>query len=288
MNCNALMEMETKDAVGYYVYLSLLMDSSHMARKDEMLVKEWCIMSISTEFKSENNARRENFMKVALIEDTTQSPYHRDLSYLLDASITIKDVSLTLELSGEIIARAKKESECELLTKTVRHLMTIAMNCINEGQEMNFDRALVKEVLALFNRLETSKHKVCRESIVVSEELLKLLAASTATNHSSEEDLATLMADISSPRSYLKAMSAWTPSEQVSMSSMVSILKRCLIRGLEVNNEGSDEISFALLRIREIRQKVTEDPSKAEVQDVVNSGLSIWEQMEQGNAIINK
>eukprot|EP00979_Chaetoceros_neogracilis_P017829 scaffold10290_cov174-Chaetoceros_neogracile.AAC.3 len=63
INDQALKDMETKDAVLYYVYLSLLMNSSHMARMDEMLVKEWCIMSISTDFKSENKAREENFMK---------------------------------------------------------------------------------------------------------------------------------------------------------------------------------------------------------------------------------
>jgi hypothetical protein len=287
INDQALKDMETKDAVLYYVYLSLLMNSSHMARMDEMLVKEWCIMSLSTNFKSENKAREENFMKVALMDENSQSPYHRDLSYLLDASNATQNITLTLELSGELISKAKKMSDCELLKKTVRHLMSIAMNCINTGHESTFDRVLVGKVLGLLNNLENSRHKVCRESIIVSEELLKLLAASTAANHS-EEDLATLMTNVCSPRSYLKAISAWTPSEQVPMSSMVSTLRKCLMRGLEVNTEGNDEISFALLRIREIRQKGKEDQSNAEMQDSANHGLTIWEQMEQGSAIINK
>jgi len=282
----ALKDMDTKDAILYYVYLSLLMESSHMARMDEVLVREWCIMSISIEFKSENSSRRENFMKVALIEDATQSPYYRDLSYLLDASISIQDMSLTLELSSEIISKAKKQSDCELLTKTVRHLMSIATNSINEGMSSQFDCTILKKVLVLLHDLEASKHKVCRESINVPEELLKLLNASTEKQQH-EENITMLMSNVCSPRSYLKSIFAWEPSEHVPMLTMVSILRSCLVRGLEASIDGSDEISFALLRIREIRQKGMKDQNNAELQQF-NSGLSIWEQMEQGSAIINK
>lgn len=245
-------------------------------------------MSISTEFKSENSSRRENFMKVALIEDAPQSPYYRDLSYLLDASISIQDISLTLELSSEIIFKAKKQSDCELLMKTVRHLMSIATNSINEGMSSQFDSALLKKVLVLLHDLEASKHRVCRESINVPEELLKLLNASTAKQQH-EEDITMLMSTVCSPRSYLKSIFAWEPSEHVPMLTMVSILRTCLVRGLEVSIDGSDadEISFALLRIREIRQKGMKDQSNAELQHF-KTGLSIWEQMEKGSAIINK
>ena len=284
----ALKDMDTKDAILYYVYLSLLMESSQMARMDEVLVKEWCVMSISTEFKSENSSRRENFMKVALIEDAEQSPYYRDLSYLIDASISIEDISLTLELSSEIISKAKKQSDCELLMKTVRHLMSIATNSINEGMPSQFDSTLLKKVLVLLHDLEASKHKVCRESINVPEELLKLLNASTAKQQH-EEDITMLMSNVCSPRSYLKSIFAWESSEHVPMLTMVSMLRTSLVRGLEVSIDGSDadEISFALLRIREIHQKGMKDQSNSELHQL-RSGLSIWEQMEQGSAIINK
>ena len=59
------------------------------------------------------------------------------------------------------------------------------------------------------------------------------------------------------------------------------------MRGAEESGVGNDEISVALLRVREIRLK-DESHARAEEVNYVGSGMTIWETMKRGVAVIDK
>ena len=59
------------------------------------------------------------------------------------------------------------------------------------------------------------------------------------------------------------------------------------MRGAEGSGVGNDEISVALLRVREIRLK-DESHARAEEVNYVGSGMTIWETMKRGVAVIDK
>jgi hypothetical protein len=281
--------METKDSVLYYIYLSLLMDSNHMARMDGELVREWCVMSTSTDLKSENESRLENFMQVA---SRNQSSYNRDLSFLVDTSVLIQNTSLTLELVDEIITESERSiSSGDALKKALKHLMAIAVQCIQstskEGIE-TLDLTLMCQVLVLLNKMDISTNKEGNNSISLSDELLKLLTLCTTASNS-EEEIVRVMTDTISPCELLRALSLWQPSPSVSISSIVCALRKSLCRGVECSTliEGNGEISVALLRVRKIRQK-DKGPAEEDI-NYIGRGMTIWETMERGMAAaINK
>ena len=287
INDDFLIQMETKEAILYYIYLSLLMESNHMARMDEYLVKEWCVMSISDNFKSDNEARIENFMKVANADSTSENEYYRDLSSLLDMSSQIKNTSLSLQFCEEVITSTSNEKNTFLITKCVTMLSQIAFEKIKsmkDAKEEEFDLDnILHNILELFDKLASIKEIAASQVLNLPEELSKMLQACTEIE-SLENEFAQLIADKISPYACLDAISMWSPTSKVSTVSMIPMLQKCLTRSLVPNGEKSNEISFALSNIRKASERNSENDKNKRRKEPT----SIWEQMEQGDIMIRK
>ncbi len=270
----------------YFEYLSLLMDISHLARRDSLLVREWCIISVS-------ELHLENFFKVALpYRQPTNTNFHRDLSFLIDTSVRINDDRLTLELADEIIFDSLNTASNELLVKTLEYLraMSFKIDCDDDGKP--FNEAITRQVLTLFDKITKSPHQTYKNLIQLSDEILSFLNKITKIGNG-EEEIITLMTNTVSPHDLIQALSLWTPHE-VSMASIVNALRTCLINAVE--NGINDEISSSLLRVHKIRCKGTKNKmipdtrSNGEISHLGDTRQrnTIWEMMANGIAVIDK
>jgi hypothetical protein len=289
---NRLKTMACDDAVALYSYLSMLMESNNAARMDENLVLEWCNMSVSSQFQHEkSDDQLRNFMKVAKCDNLSHVQYFRDLSFLIDASVKINDSSLTLDLAHEIVFNVKNQNDYSIIRKTIDHLVNLGLECVQGGinyDEVQFDDGCyIRKVLILLNAISSSRlDGAYGISVHVPRELVKLLNGCTHVDNC-EVNLLRLMADIVSPKDCLEAMSLWLPHEGISTESVIPILRKCLMRGPQHIGDGEDEISSALHRVRSIRLKETTQQNNS-MATVKRSDMSVWEQMKQGVAIMDK
>lgn len=289
---NLLKTMACDDAIALYSYLSMLMESNNAARMDENLVLEWCNMSVSNKFQHEkSDDQLRNFMKVAKCDNLSHVQYFRDLSFLIDASVKINDSSLTLDLAHEIVSNIKHQNDYTIIRKTIDHLVDLGLECVRGGinyEEVQFDDGCyIRKVLILLNAISSSRlDGPYRISIHVPRELMKLLNGCTHVDNCAV-NLLRLMADIVSPKDCLEAMSLWLPHEGITTESVIPILRKCLMRGPQHIGDGEYEISSALHRVRSIRLKENTQQSNA-MTTVKRSDMSVWEQMKQGVAVIDK
>jgi hypothetical protein len=288
---NTLKTMKSNDAVVLYSYLTMLMESSNAARMDENLVLEWCNMSVSNDFQHEkSDDQLRNFMKVAKCDNLSHVQYFRDLSFLIDASVKINNSSLMLDLAQEIISNVKYQNDSNIIRKTVGHLVNLGLECVKGGisyDKVQFDdNADIRKVLILLNKTSSSPLNFCRNSIHISRELVKLLNGCAQVDNC-DVNLLRLMADIVSPRDCLEAMSIWLPSDRISIVSIIPIVRRCLTRGPQFVADGEDEISSALHRVRRLRLKKNTQQIES-INRVRRSEMTVWEQMKQGVAIMDK
>ena len=280
-----LQDAKINDIVFYYDYLCLLMESSHMARSDRELVMEWCFLSTIRDFDWAEEKRRENFFLVALVEKgESRSIYVRDLPFLIDTSVTIKEHPLTLNLANEIITDPTSLSDHDTLMKAVQSLHNVARECLEEKQTTEaspFDSVLMRQILVLFNKIASSPAAVCKEAIDVCVELGILLDECQKQSEnalSKEESLLSLMSETMSPSDTLETLSNRSLNS-ASSTKIISVLRTCLKRGAE---EGTgNEISASLLRLRQVRPSMK--PSRP-----VCSAPGIWKNMLQGKAVIDK
>jgi ankyrin repeat protein len=199
-----------------------------------------------------------------------------------------------LDLADEIISYAKSQNDCHILRKTIDHVVNFGLECVKEGikysKEANFDDnddGGIRKVLLLLNQISSPHNETCRHSIVIARELLKLLEAKSQVENS-EMNLLRLMADVVDPQHCFEAMSLWLPNhDSITTKSIIPILKRCLIRGPQSMEEGQHEISKALHRVRNLRFKETRQQITVSDNNAI-SDMTIWEQMEQGIAMIDK
>jgi len=289
---HTLKTMASNDAVVLYSYLSMLMESSYAARMDENLILEWCNMSVSNTFQHEkSDDQLRNFMKVAKCDNLSHGQYFRDLSFLIDASAKINDSSLTLDLAEEIISNVQNQNDSTIIQKTINHLVNLGIECVKDGihyEDVQFDDDCnIRKVLILLNKISSFQQSICQCPILISRVLIKLLNGCEHVDNNTEVNLLRLMADIVSPRDCLKAMSRWPPCDRLSTQSIIPILRKCLCRGPEYVQDGEDEISAALHRVRTLRLDGNARQRDSTFK-VRRSDMTIWEQMKQGVATMDK
>jgi hypothetical protein len=285
LNSENLRNAKMDDVIFYYEYLSLLMESSHMARSDKSLVEEWCFMSTSEDFDWDKSKRRQNFFKVASTEERENKlTYIRDLSYLIETSFMIKEYSLTLNLADEIISKCKSQSDHDILIKAISILQNVSRECLNSNSKDKtsmFDTVLMRQILLLFNNIASSSIKVFKDSVDICAELGTLLdqCQQQSTNMIEKEELMiTLMSETMSSDNTLTTLSSRSLNN-LSSSSIVSALQTCLKKGTEERED--NEISSALLRLRKVRPSIQTSRSKC-------NAPGIWESMQRGTALIDK
>lgn len=95
--CNVLGSLESQK--NYYEYLSTLLDPMYgyeLARGDIELVRDWCILSVTSDLPD----YRANFYSVA---KGPNKIFKRDLPLLLDLSMKLSDYELSLSLGTLLI-----------------------------------------------------------------------------------------------------------------------------------------------------------------------------------------
>jgi len=225
-----------------------------------------------------------------------RSMYVRDLPFLIDTSIEIKEYPLTLNLANEIITNSTSLNDHDILIKAVQSLHNVARECLKEKQNQEesfpFDSVLMRQILVLFNKIASSPAAVCKETVDVCVELGILLdecqeqhseaeaESETASDSASSKEgsLLSLISETMAPSDTLQTLSNRS-LDSVSKAKIVSTLRTCLKRGAE---EGvGNEISTSLLRLSQMR------PSMQRSGPICNAP-GIWKNMLQGTAIIDK
>jgi len=269
----------------YYEYLSLLMDSSDLARFDQSLVEEWCFLSTSLDFDLDKENQKKNFLKVASKSNSgtnmSSNAYFRDLSYLIEASDRINQHALTLELADEIITKCKSWSDHEVLKKTLHFIHQVAQESLSLNP---FDAILMRQVLVLIHKIGSSEKEVCRE-IDFCNELGVILDNCQQSEDalSKEESLMKMIAEIISPSDALRTFTKRSIEHLSITSIIVPALRTCLDRSVEEGSSYGGEISGALLRIRKMR------PNKHAFLDRTKCNApNIWENVLNGTATIDK
>jgi hypothetical protein len=243
----------------YYDYLTLLMEQSHSARADCNLVQEWCNLSTLPDVSWDMEKRQENLMKVASKNPKEKyHAFHRDLLFLIDLSMGIRNYALALKLIDEVIERANRFNDDIALKKTQTHLRRAAVEAINSPQDdyHDIDVVLIGEVIRLLNKLALAIPKKYKSLINVSDELIFLLkyARQESNNDATtnkERDLIKVMTDSSAPHEVLKALCDLSKRRELPASEVIDALRKCLITGAKIGR--SNEYSGALLKLRKLR-----------------------------------
>lgn len=244
------------NVVFYYEYLSLLMESSQMARFDSTLVKEWCFLSTSVDFTWEKEKRKQNFISMAEKSNTEDGLlYVRDLPFLIETSQMINKHSLTLKLASEIFTSTESPFVDEVGEKVLSILHVVSKDCIdvNTGDNSSFfDTVLMRQILLLLKQISTSSVGALNGIVNICTELGILLDQCKQSENAvaKEESLITLIAETIPTTDMLTALSNRS-LDHISSGIVVSAL-RTSFENASIADAG-DEITSALFRLRQIR-----------------------------------
>jgi len=279
----------------YFEYLSMLLDpdeGSDGARRNRELVKEWCILSTS----SRDDAFVDNFVKVSSKRLHYWRMYYRDLPFLLDLSMSIRNYALALELCTEIIDSPAATTGADL-HEIINHLRFIGKQIISstvDESDNTVSTLLLQQVIGAFNALQSSKFEDWRSSIWVPEELFSLLMLCDEKPNSkyTPTDFITLMARNARPHDTMATLSLWNTGHMASNSKVIlDALRTCMQVGAELGT--LSQLSGSLLRIQQARVK-DRSPKSETWQDLTSSrpmqdqSNSVWNKVMQGDAVIDK
>ncbi len=247
------------DVVFYYEYLSLLMESSQMARFDSTLVKEWCFLSTSEDFTWEKEKRKQNFINMAEKSNTEDGLiYIRDLPFLIETSQMINEHSLTLKLASEIFTSTESSFVDEVGERVLSILHVVSNDCIDVNTGDNntvFDTVLMRQILLLLKHISTSSVGGLNGIVNICTELGILLDQCKQSENAlaKEESLITLIAE-TIPTTDMLATLSNRSLDHISSGIVVSALRTSFENA--VITDTGDEITTALFRLQQIRPTV--------------------------------
>ncbi|KAL9179568.1 hypothetical protein ACHAXT_008858 [Thalassiosira profunda] len=161
---------ESENSGGFYKrYLSCLLhheEGNAAAKRDESLVKEWCLKLCApdeTDTETEE-ANREAFYHVASRDGQRSLLYRRDLPFLMDVSVKMSEFGLTLDLADEIISTVEGnegELNAVLLAQAIAFFDRISP-CVEEEHDIEFDS--VAELSKLLEKCHTEQQSNPRYS----------------------------------------------------------------------------------------------------------------------------
>ena len=253
-NEDTLIVVDEDDIIYYYKYLSLLMENSQMARLDQTLVNEWCVLSCTKQISWDKMKRRQNFLQVAL--NQSELKFAQDIPFLLQTSVKSGEHDVTLKVTSDIILDDKLRSDNVIIATVINALHVLSkesLNSCDDNESNQFDSKLMQKILLTWKNV-SSVHEL-RGTISVCDELGHLL--DNCKHHlkkstEQEESLILLMAKIMPSVDTLSTLSS-RATERFSSSKIVSALKICLEKG---DYDNSDEISNALLYLRKVRPNI--------------------------------
>ena len=187
----------------------------------------------------------------------------------------------------------KQEIPVRLL-ECLRQLGLDALRLANDTTTEKTGFHELKRVLLLFHRMSTSATRICRESIVVAEEIQCFLIEWEGILGSNERDshilvLVDFVVKESTPRDVLAALVLWSSSRTVG-DLMYSRIDALLQRGVE--RALRTEVSGSLLRLKHAREGFTDDNKVALSPSlkVATSKMenSIWKRLSLGSLSIDK
>jgi len=300
----------------YYKYLCVLLDQDEgndMARQNAELVKEWCMLSSSSQLGLDE--MKKNFRKVASKKLGESDLYNRDLPFLIDISVSIDDRRLALQLGEEIIHDKICSNDVKVMSMTLNHIRTICKKSIQEGAQydgQHIDMISLKKSIILLQSMITSSNKFTFPATQnLSNELIELLndlsnknicSNHTALDHNNsehivshkEEALIRLISNVVESNVALETISKWKKLT-LAPSTVLASLRKCLMNGSTYGNR--NEISGALLHIKKMRAQdrpisrhsisFPSNTRPGALHPFLSRG-SIWRKVLKGEAVIEK
>jgi len=288
-----LLPVNQKDGDLYYEYLSSLMDQKTgltVIQRDPILVREWCILSVSSRRIGSNN----NFSKVASKALGCSTCYHRDLSFLLETSVNLKRWDISLDLCIEIIDHTLySQYDATLVAKSIRSIATDAIKKDLED-ECKQDSAFTHFIpmLQLYHNIQNSPAEKWRHAVVIKNELSNLfyLCCTISKGTTGTEISFLMLISKAFPYETLEILSEWDELKLDDITGQVlfQIIQRCVKFGLE---EDWGQKSLSLLETLS-NSKIGKDAGNShghlKLGNLYPKKESLWDQVLQGKAIINK
>lgn len=234
---------------------------------------------------------RQSFFHIASRDNTRSPTYHRDLPFLMDASVRLSEFRLALDLgttqktcdvcsclscnevllihcfypvlsvANEIITNRRFKQDKTALPNILHHLSTMSNKAI-KGNEGHLNTILLGQVISFFNVISPQAKEFESEFDIVAE-LSNLLArccdeVQNNPHYSPHniDDCITTISEEATPAHSLEVLYQFkfkTPGVEQSSSSLVAAVHASLIRGAR---EGvQTEVSGSLLRIQRAREE---------------------------------
>ncbi len=266
----------------YYEYLSTLLDPMYgyeNARSDLELVREWCILSVSSEAPD----YRANFYSVA---KETSKVFNRDLPLLLDLSMKIKDYELCLALGALNISlylalflnlkillkqrlfihlfRYNLISAAELLSDPLSCVdsskVNIALNHMRQMIEFALtsdvvDSTLLSKVFKCFNLLLGKCEKAAATNFTELSHELEFAIALCKEDAGKLDAVIEVAVNVFPPVKALEMIQLCNPRRSdILLRSLRTILTR------SARDEYQSGVSGSLLRVRRAHQALTKKP----------------------------
>lgn len=275
----------------YYNYLSLLLNPSdgfEAARRQPLLVKEWCDLSINRITKSlDTGICLQNFSYVASRRSNTAALYTRDLFHLLELSMELKDHTICLDIIDEISLDQSSFASCShLINDVMAVLRTIGSEAINCHENSVLDKEQVlRRVLGLLTTDNIRQHADVPSVLRYFLEQRGFPGAGTARQQLA--NLTDIMAEEAVPSDVLDAVASLTDP---SLSGNVYELLRKVLRKSAHTSINSD-LSKSRMLLKTARQTMAQSlQSKADQGNDGNAHqtTSIWRFMLRGSLSIDK
>ncbi|GKY96058.1 hypothetical protein MPSEU_000566000 [Mayamaea pseudoterrestris] len=259
----------------YYIYLSQLLhpiEGHETARRDTLLVLEWCNLSIhgtsSRLFMDRPFDRMDNFVLVT----SDRAAYERNLIVLMQLAMDVQLNNIALNLAVEIIQGTGGSITQKQLGQILEHIRTIGFKALETGFAQTDQ---LRKILGIF---KASSNKGLLFNM--SEELVKWIEHQSFSDQSAVEFTRFLANEVESTDG-LSAILLWIEkSDAVTTADIIPALRIILSRAPKGGSHGG-ELSDSLLQLRRARRTRTSS-GNGFLANKVSRG--IWQRMASGNS----
>ncbi|KAG7346813.1 hypothetical protein IV203_005882 [Nitzschia inconspicua] len=285
----------------YYSYLSQLLhpfDGNDRARHDDELLEEYCEWSVGLQAHlTKKPDRLENFLNIASRSSIQYHRFKRDLMTLLRLSVVVGKEDLVLDLVDEILDDRKlllnKDALYEVLNQ-LRKLGNEALKIMSYASNESTGFRILGRILKLLEKMASSDSIICRDSLVVSDELFSLFQKwKKQVRTSGDDEKIYLLIDFvidesSAPEHVFRALALWSSSNSCG-DLLFPRLRSLLRRGVHFAAL-KGELSGTLLRLRHARGTFKELNMQTLTVSSrhTKNGVGIWEDMATANLSIDK
>jgi len=249
------------------------------ARSDAELVREWCILSVSSEAPD----YRSNFYSVA---KETGKVFNRDLPLLLDLSMKISDYELSLALVAELISDPIYRVDSTIVNTALNYMRQISKFALASDV---VDSNLLSQVFKCFNLLLGKYEESAMTNFTELSDELGLAIALCKEDVRKLDAVVEVAVNVFPPVKALETIQLSNPRRSnLLLNSLRAILTRSAM------DEYQAGVSGSLLRVRRAHQALKKKPMPTTTSNAseeiarLHVDSTIWCDVLEGVAIIEK